>query len=153
MLMKKLLLLLIPLLFFFSCELFEEEEEICTGNAVSDLIVGTWETNTVFYYGEDGSLYDCYNVCNSSNSLCNDLDCFTSTMNCDGTVSNSLGESGTWSYDSQEQVFTSIGPQGTFYHYTTTLNSTHMVYETDLVLVLDSGAQINLLAITSATHV
>ena len=150
--MKKLLLLFIPLMFFFSCELFEEEE-VCTGNATSDLVVGTWETNTTFYYSEDGSLYDCYNVCNSSNSLCTDHECITSTMNCDGTVSNSLGESGTWSYDPQEQVFTSIGPQGTFYHYTTTLNSTHMVYETNVVLVLDNGAQINLLGITSATRI
>ena len=149
MLMKKLLLLFIPLMFFFSCE---EEEEVCTGNATSDLVVGTWETNTVFYYYEDGTLYDCLNVCNSSNSLCADYECFTSIMNCDGTSSNSLGDSGTWSYDPQGQVFTSIGPQGTFYHYTTTLNSTHMVWETDLVLVEDNGNQINLLQISSATR-
>ena len=138
-------------MFFYSCE-EELAEEVCTGNATSDLVVGTWETNTIFYYYEDGTLYNCLNVCNSSNDLCDDFGCITSTMSCDGTTSNSLGESGTWSYDSAGQVFTSIGPQGTFYHYMTTLNSTHMVYETDLVVVLEDGTQINVLSITSATR-
>jgi len=150
--MKNLLYLLIPLLFFsIGCE---EEEEICTGNATSDLVVGTWEINSAFYYYSNGDLYTCFNVCNSSNSLCDDLDCQTSTMNCDGTSSNSLGESGTWSYDAQEQVFTSISPQGTFYHYTTTLNSTHMVYETDLILIDEkNNTQLELTQITSATRI
>tara|TARA_B100000530_G_C15781396_1_gene417684 strand:+ start:162 stop:617 length:456 start_codon:yes stop_codon:yes gene_type:complete len=150
--MKKLLLLFIPLMFFFSCELFEEEEEVCTGNATSDLVVGTWETNTIFYYYTNGDLYNCVNVCNSSNNLCVDNECITSTYNCDGTYTNSLGESGTWSYDPQGDVFTSIGPQGTFYYYPTTLNSTHMVMEADLVLVEENGNQFNVLAISSATR-
>ena len=155
--MKKILytfLIISPLLFFTGCEEKEEVSEVfCTGDPISDLVVGTWEANTAFFYYPNGDLYSCMNFCNSSNSLCADMECITSTYNCDGTVSYSTGDVGTWSYDPETELHTEIGPNGTTQSSFTTLNSVHVVSETEIVLIDENGNQINLTVISSSTRI
>ena len=146
-------ILISPLLFFTACEETDEVDEVCTGDVTADLVVGTWESNSVFFYYPNGDPYGCINFCNSSNSLCSDMECTTSTYNCDGTTSYSTGDVGTWSYDPETELHTEIGPNGTIHSSFTTLNSVHAVTEAEIFLIDVNGNQINLTAISSSTRI
>jgi len=142
-------------MFFFSCE---DEEDICTGNATADLIVGTWQKNSSFFYYPNGDLYYCYN-CNSANSLCLDAYCVTFTYNCDWTaLSNEnldpqfVGGSWTWSYDPEEEMIMEMYSEGPLSSYITTLNSVHMVMETEIPMLINENL-INILEISAFTRI
>jgi len=155
--MKNLLyiLLFVPLFFVSSCE-EEEKEESCTGNSTADLIVGTWEVNSVTLYYPNGDFYGCYNSCNSTNNLCTDIDCVISTYNCDGTAysqSSNETDSFTWSYDPQTEMVTTISTLGVFYSTIITLNSNQLVDSSNLLIIDENGNQINVEAIYVATRI
>ena len=147
-----ILLLTTPILFFSSCD--KEEEESCTGDITGDLIVGTWELNSVTYYYPNGDLYDCFNSCNSNISMCSDTDCSITTFNCDGTAFSELSnETYTWSYDPETETAITISSQGTYYWSIITLNSNQFIDSTQILVVDENGNQFVLEAVSVSTRI